>query len=113
MCIAIGGRTIPTALDRAQVLMQPQLYSEVRTLAKHNRRTLSAMCAELIQHALKTPTYKQQMDEALIVVPPKEDPRMASPQTQFRGDAVKAAIEGADLNDAKLKKLMAILEMLE
>ena len=104
---------MPTALDRAQVLMQPDLYAEVRTLAKHNRRTLSAMCAELIQHALKTPTYKQQMEEAVIVVPPKEDPRMASPQTQFRGEALKAAMEGADLNGKKLKKLMAILDMLD
>ena len=113
MRIAIGGRTIPTALDRAQVLMQPQLYSEVRTLAKHNRRTLSAMCAELIQHALNTPTYKQQMEEALIVVPPKEDPRMASPQTQFRIEAMKAAIEGTDLTEAQLKKLMMLLEMMD
>ena len=104
---------MPTALDRAQVLMQPDLYAEVRTLAKHNRRTLSAMCAELIQHALNTPTYKQKMEEALIVVHPKEDPRMASPQTQFRGEAMKAAIEGADLNEAKMKKLMMLLEMLD
>ena len=104
---------MPTALDRIQVLCNPDVFAEVRTLAKHNRRTLSAMGAELIAHALKTPTYKQQLEEAEIQVPAKPDPRNSQPQVQFRGEAVKAAVEGADLNEAKIQKLMKLLEVLD
>ena len=104
---------MPTALDRIQVLCNPDVFAEVRTLAKHNRRTLSAMAAELIAHAIKTPTYKQQLEEALIQVPAKPDPRNSQPQVQFRDEAVKAAMAGADLNENKLQKLMKLLDLLE
>jgi hypothetical protein len=70
------------------------------------------MCAELIAHALQTPTYKAQLEEAEILVPPKPDPRIATPQTQFKADVVAAAIEGVDITDAKIKKLMALMELL-
>mgnify|MGYP003129015679 CR=1 FL=1 len=104
---------MPTALDRVQCLMQPELYAEVRTLAKHNRRTLSAMCAELVAHAIKTPTYKQQLEEAAVKVPPRKDPRSSTPQAQYRAEAVQAAIDGVDLSHEKLTKLKAILDLLE
>lgn len=104
---------MPTALDRVQCLMQPELYAEVRTLAKHNRRTLSAMCAELVAHAIKTPTYKQQLEEAEIVVPVKTDPRNSSPQAQYRAESIKAAVDGVDLSNEKLQKLKMILDLIE
>jgi hypothetical protein len=75
---------MPTNLDRIQVLLQPDTFASVQTLGKHNRRSGSAMCAELIEAALKLPKYRSQVEEALIQVPAKEDPRSAAPQVQLR-----------------------------
>ena len=75
---------MPTNLDRVQVLLQPDVYADVMTLAKHNRRSASAMCAELVEAALKRDKYQDQLDEAQIVVPSKPDPRHAIRQTQLR-----------------------------
>lgn len=72
---------MPTNLDRIQTLLQPEDYAAVRTLAKHNRRALSAMSAELVREALKLPKYRQQVQDAVIQVPEKEDPREYRPQT--------------------------------
>ena len=104
---------MPTALDRVQCLLQPDVFAQIRTLAKHNKRSHSAMCAELIEAALKTAEYKQQLEEAPIQVPPREDPRQYAPQTQLRDEAVAAAVQGVDLNDAKLKKLLKLVELLD
>ena len=104
---------MPTAMERIQVLCTPEVFAEVKTLAKHNRWSMSAMASELIAHALKTPTFKNQLENAVIQVPPKQDPRIAMQQKQFRADALKAAVEGVDLNEDKLKKLMALLAVLE
>lgn len=65
----------PTSLDRIQTLLQPDAFAKVRTLAKHNRRALSAMSAELVEEALKLPKYKQQIEDAEIQVPMRDDPR--------------------------------------
>ena len=91
------------------------------------------MCAELIEAALKLPRYRQQIEEALIQVPIKEDPRGAIPQTQRRqfSDAVKKAdpnrpdyqaiLEGSEQLEAmglgsieqdKIEKLKALLALL-
>ena len=66
---------MPTNLDRIQTLLQPDAYAKVRTLAKANRRALSAMSAELVEEALKLPPYRQQIEDAEIQVPVKDDPR--------------------------------------
>ena len=71
------------------------------------------MCAELIEAALKTAEYKQQLEEAPIQVPPRKDPRNYTPQTQLRDEAVAAAVQGADLNAPKLQKLLKLMEMLD
>lgn len=73
---------MPTNLDRIQTLLQPEEYAAVRTLAKHNRRALSAMSAELVAEALKLPKYRQQIQDAVVQVPEKEDPRSYIPQTR-------------------------------
>ena len=124
---------MPTSLPRSQVLLQPEVHADVQTIAKHNRRSISAMCSELIEAALKLPRYRQQIEEALIQVPTKEDPRGAIPQTQRRqfSDAVKKAdpnrpdyramLEGSEqLEDMglgsieadKIEKLKALLALL-
>ena len=66
---------MPTNLDRIQTLLQPADYAAVRTLANHNRRALSAMSAELVREALKSPKYQQQLQNALVQVPERRDPR--------------------------------------
>ena len=44
---------MPTALDRVQVLLQPDEYAELSMLAKEDRRSLAAMAAVLINEAIK------------------------------------------------------------
>lgn len=66
---------MPTNLDRIQTLLQPDAYAKVRSLAKANRRALSAMSAELVEEALKLPKYRQQIEDAEIQVPTRDDPR--------------------------------------
>ena len=43
---------MPTALDRVQVLLQPDEYAEVSLLAKDERRSLASMAAVLIAEAI-------------------------------------------------------------
>ena len=105
---------MPTALDRVQVLLQPKVYADLKTLAKHNKHSLSRMAAELVVHALNTPTFKAQLEEAAIKFPPKKDPRIAAPQDQFREEITQAAVDGADLNKPEIKRLLsALLSQLE
>jgi hypothetical protein len=44
---------MPTALDRIQVLLQPEEYAEISMLAKDERRSLASMAAVLINEAIK------------------------------------------------------------
>ena len=97
---------MPTALDRVQVLLQPQVFADLKTLAKHNKHSLSRMAAELVVHAMNTPTFKAQLEEAAIKFPPKKDPRIGAPQAQFREEITQAALEGADLNNPELVPLL-------
>ena len=97
---------MPTALDRVQVLLQPKVYADLKTLAKHNKHSLSRMAAELVVHAMNTPTFKAQLEEAAIKFPPKKDPRIGAPQAQFREEITQAALDGADLNNPELVPLL-------
>ena len=122
---------MPTSLDRIQCLLNPEPYAKVRTLAKHNRRTLSAMAAELIEVALRLPKYQDQLEEADIQVPSRKDPRAAMRQPQLKRDARSSPnymeiidkvgegtldeLEGMGLttiSDEKLDKLKKLLELL-
>lgn len=106
--------SVPTALDRVQVLLQPKVYAQLKTLAKHNKHSLSRMAAELVVHAMSTPTFKAQLEEAAIKFPPKQDPRIGAPQAQFREEITQAAVDGADLNKPEIKRLLsALLSQLE
>ena len=44
---------MPTALERVQVLLQPDEYAEVAMLAAEDRRSMAAMSAVLIAEAIK------------------------------------------------------------
>lgn len=107
---------MPTNLDRIQVLLQPEPYAQVKTLAKLERLTLSAMAAELIKAALELPQFQEALDRAEeegAAVPVKADPRSAVRQPQMR----KVEREGPTYEElledpAKLEKVMKILELL-
>ena len=43
---------MPTALDRVQVLLQPEEYAELSLIAKGDRRSLAAMAAVLITEGI-------------------------------------------------------------
>ena len=75
---------MPTNLDRVQTLLQPNLFAQVRTLAKHSRRSNSYVCAELVEDALKLSKWQQRLEDAEIQVPAKPDPRDAIRQPQLR-----------------------------
>ncbi|QNJ31529.1 hypothetical protein SynPROS91_01151 [Synechococcus sp. PROS-9-1] len=77
---------MPSSLDRVQTLLQPEEYAMVRTLAKHNKRAMSAMAAELVETALKLPKYRAQLDDAEVQVPVREDTRDYIPRTQVRAE---------------------------
>lgn len=82
---------MPTSLHRVQVLLQPEDAAKMKTLAKMERRTHSAMCAELIVAAMKMPKFREIIEEAEeqgAAVPAQEDPRQGRPQTQFREEIV-------------------------
>ena len=102
---------MPTQLDRIQCLCEPQLYADVLTLAKLNNKTKSAMAGELLKAALKLTKYRDQLEEAAVRFPPKEDPRHRERQPQFiaNNEKVQAAIAGVDLSDPKMQKLFKML----
>ena len=110
---------MPTALDRIQVLCKPELFAEVKTLAKHNRRTLSAMAAELIAEAVNMPKYQTQIEEAEVHVPAKPDPRKQERQAQYKAEGIDLRIltESIDDDDSdgdyKMKKLAKALKLMQ
>ena len=62
---------MPTALDRVQVLLQPEEYAELSMLAKDERRKLSGMAAVLIVEAIQTRIKEGRF------TPSKDDPAYA------------------------------------
>ena len=99
---------MPTQLHRAQVLLQPEAMAQVRTLANENRRTISAMCAELIEFALQGDQYQEQLGNAEVAVSPQPDPRGDVPQIQTRvspqAEAIATLLDLID--DGKLDALL-------
>tara|TARA_B100001063_G_C16550324_1_gene445717 strand:+ start:148 stop:447 length:300 start_codon:yes stop_codon:yes gene_type:complete len=93
--------------------MVPDLYADLKTLAKHNKRSMSHMCAELVSFAINSTKYQQQLEQADHKVPAKPDPRTRAPQAQFKSEIVKAAVEGADLHNHKMAKLIKAMELIE
>lgn len=75
---------MPTALDRIQTLLRPEDHAKVKTLAKANRRTLSAMAAELICMALKLDEVQEQLEAAPYKFKAKPDPRGTQPMEQYK-----------------------------
>ena len=79
---------MPTHKARLQVVLADEPASRVKALAKERGISVSAMCSQLIHAALERPEFQ-----------PKPD------LSQLKGDAVKAAIEGANISDFKIRAL--------
>jgi hypothetical protein len=63
--------------------MQPEVYANMKQLAAFDKRTLSAMCASLIETAMELPRYQTMLEEARVSmgeVHVKPDPRKARKQ---------------------------------
>ena len=118
---------MPTNLDRVQVLLQPDTFAKMKTMAKGQRRTYSAMCAELIEAAMKMPIYREAYEEACLTVgevPAKPDPRLARKQEALRPESYRSLISKDDaemvqstgldkLTPERIKELMTLLETLD
>jgi len=88
-----------TNKTRIQVPLEQGTYERVTQLAECNRRTLGAMCVELIEHALESEQFKEDVASKI--------------KGMFKSDTVGAAIEGVDLDRDKLRKLMKLLEAID
>ena len=84
---------MPTHKARLQVVLADEPASRVKALAKERGISVSAMCSQLIHAALERPEFQ-----------PKPD------LSQLKGDAVKAAIEGANISDFKIRALLSLIE---
>ena len=131
-----GSETIPTALDRIQCLMPPEVYAAVLTLCNVQGLTKSNMACELIKEGLKSERFSQLLEEAdpSLVVEPRVDPRSAVRQASvhrqpnakvraeidartkgiIKGDGYIPEIEGDDMEKLrKLRKAMQLMEMMD
>ena len=97
---------MPTGLHRIQVLLNPVDNAKVQTLAKIERRSQSAMVADLVLAALKMPKFRELLQEAEddgAMVRTKEDTRTRIPQKQHREAEADAVIETV-FNNKKAEK---------
>lgn len=101
---------MPTALDRIQTLLRPEDHAKVKTLAKANRRTLSAMAAELICMALKLDEVQEQLEAAPYKYKAKPDPRGTQPIEQYKVTPTPAPTNKKDKLDTLLQLMRTYLE---
>ena len=84
---------MPTQKARLQVVLADEPAARVKTLAEERGLSVSAMCSQLIHAALKLAEFQPSPD-----------------LTQIKGEAVRAAIEGGNLNDFKIAALLSLVE---
>ena len=96
---------MPTQLDRIQVLCQPELFAQIKTLSKYYRKSLSMLCSVLIEDAIKN-LYAAQLENAEIVIAAKEHPGTLTRQANYVPDDLDDAIEllSGILEKAKRKR---------
>ena len=96
---------MPTQLDRIQVLCQPGLFAQIKTLSKYYRKSLSMMCPILIEDAIEN-LYATQLENAEIVIAAKEHLGALTRQASYVPDDLDDAIEllSGMLEKAKRKR---------
>lgn len=85
-----------TALHRVQVLLSPIPEAKLRVLAKSQRRSMSAMTAELVEAALQLPKYKSLVMRHRSSMVVQADPRQRIPQPQTIVHSDDFAVVSAD-----------------
>ena len=95
---------MPTNLDRIQVLLNPDVFALVATLASDSNLSHSAMCAQLIKFALKSDYYKERLENIAVHLAAKDDPRKKIQQVQHRL---------TKLSDKQMNKLMKLIDIAE
>ena len=84
------------ASHRTQVLLPERIKQEVERLATKRRRSVSAMCSELIEYALtQGEEYRDGEREA------------------FKEQTTQALVNGAMLDDVRMQKLLKLLDAIE
>ena len=86
---------MPTKKARLQVVLKDEATAQVKALAEQRGLSVSAMCSELIHKALSLPEFKQKPDVTLL-----------------KAEAIKAAMEGGEIGDFKIKALLSLVEQL-
>ena len=84
---------MPTKKARLQIILADDATDHVKALAEERGLSVSAMCSQLIHAALRDPEFRLKPD-----------------LTQFKGQAVEAAIRGTDIRDTKLRALLELVE---
>ena len=88
---------MPSSVNRTQVLLSDDVQARVRMLAKKSKRSMSAMCSELIEYAL---THG-------------EEYRDTTTNPDVKRDTIEALLSGAVLDDKRMKKLLKLLDALD
>lgn len=84
------------ASHRTQVLLPERIKQEVERLASKRRRSVSAMCSELIEYAL---THGEEF---------RDREREA-----FKDETTQALVNGAMLDDVRMNKLLKLLDAID
>lgn len=106
-------------LDRIQTLLQPAPYAKVRTLAREEGRTLSAMAAQLIDDALALPKWREILEAAEErggSVPERPvDRAKGQPVSWRKGEREGPTYEElfTNLTEDKLEKLQKLMKLAE
>ena len=86
---------MPTKKARLQIILADDATDHVKALAEERGLSVSAMCSQLIHAALRNPEFKLKPD-----------------LSKFKGEAVEAAIKGADISHFKAQALIELIEKL-
>ena len=87
---------MPSSVNRTQVLLSDDVQARVRMLAKKSKRSMSAMCSELIEYAL---THGEEYKDTTT-------------KQEIKQDTVEALLSGAVLDDQRMQKLLKLLDAL-
>jgi hypothetical protein len=88
---------MPSSANRTQVLLPDDIQAQVRMLAKRSKRSMSAMCSELIEYAL---THGEEYKDTTT-------------KLDIKQDTLQALLGGAVLDDQRMRKLLKLLDMLD
>ena len=88
---------MPSSANRTQVLLPDNVQAQVRVLAKKSKRSMSAMCSELIEYAL---THGEEYKDTTT-------------KPDIKQNTVEALLSGAVLDDQRMQKLLKLLDALD